>query len=496
MEADTADTNHSLADRAAPVVFVSYSWTSPEHEDWVLDLATELRSAHGLDVRLDKWHLRTGEDALHFMERSITEADKVLIVSDCEYARKANTREGGAGVEAQILTPELYAQGGGDAAGGALPKYAVVVTEYRDDFETGRRVACRPAFYGGRIYIDMTDPTRRPERVEEITRWAYDRPVHVPPPVGGRPDFLDEGPTTGTSGVRARALAALAAVRPDAVRAVEDYFDRLADGLAAFAPEPSGDYEQRQSALLASAQALGAAYAEAGGVLVELARAQLGERGHGALRRLFTALLQYVNPLTVAADPRLSPWQRDPFRYVVPDLFRAAVAALVRAGDFDGVAALTAVRYVLPDPGRGRHEAVPFGAIQYGVSDDALRGRLPGLRADRADPFVQDELVQADLLLLLASLTDDGQNAASWWPDLLTDEYGRVRYRDTLPTFAQAESQGHLALLARALGRNPNELLALIDRLDSTEAKNLRGSGAPTLAYGRLTGRERLGTRS
>ena len=45
-----------------PKLFVSYSWTSPEHEGWVLDLASELRDS-GIDVILDKWDLKEGNDA-------------------------------------------------------------------------------------------------------------------------------------------------------------------------------------------------------------------------------------------------------------------------------------------------------------------------------------------------------------------------------------------------------------------------------------------------
>ena len=29
----------------APKAFISYSWTSPEHQQWVLDLATQLRES-------------------------------------------------------------------------------------------------------------------------------------------------------------------------------------------------------------------------------------------------------------------------------------------------------------------------------------------------------------------------------------------------------------------------------------------------------------------
>jgi len=35
-----------------PKLFVSYSWTNPDHEAWVLKLATDLRQS-GVDVVLD-----------------------------------------------------------------------------------------------------------------------------------------------------------------------------------------------------------------------------------------------------------------------------------------------------------------------------------------------------------------------------------------------------------------------------------------------------------
>ena len=38
----------------APKTFVSYSWSDPQHQQWVIDLATQLRE-NGVDVILDKW---------------------------------------------------------------------------------------------------------------------------------------------------------------------------------------------------------------------------------------------------------------------------------------------------------------------------------------------------------------------------------------------------------------------------------------------------------
>jgi hypothetical protein len=73
-----------------PKVFVSYRWTSPEHEDWVLLFATSLRQ-EGVEVILDKWHLTEGQDTLAFMESMVSDPDvrKVLMICDLGYVGKS-----------------------------------------------------------------------------------------------------------------------------------------------------------------------------------------------------------------------------------------------------------------------------------------------------------------------------------------------------------------------------------------------------------------------
>ncbi len=51
-----------------PKIFISYSWTNETHEEWVINLATELRE-NGVDVILDKWDLKEGHDANAFMKK-------------------------------------------------------------------------------------------------------------------------------------------------------------------------------------------------------------------------------------------------------------------------------------------------------------------------------------------------------------------------------------------------------------------------------------------
>ncbi len=94
-----------------PKLFISYSWTSEEHENWVLNLATELRES-GVDVILDKWDLKEGNDALAFMEKMVTDPKvrKVALICDRIYSEKADDRSGGVGTETQIITPEIYSK--------------------------------------------------------------------------------------------------------------------------------------------------------------------------------------------------------------------------------------------------------------------------------------------------------------------------------------------------------------------------------------------------
>jgi hypothetical protein len=93
-----------------PKIFISYSWSTPDHEDWVLSLAQRLVN-NGIDVVLDKWDLKEGHDKYAFMESMVTSSTitKVLIILDKKYAEKADERGGGVGTETQIISPNVYA---------------------------------------------------------------------------------------------------------------------------------------------------------------------------------------------------------------------------------------------------------------------------------------------------------------------------------------------------------------------------------------------------
>ena len=87
-------------DEIPPKLFISYSWTTPDYEAWVLQFATGLRNS-GIDVILDKWDLKEGQDSYTFMEQMVADPEikNILLVCDKEYFTRANNRSGGVGAK-------------------------------------------------------------------------------------------------------------------------------------------------------------------------------------------------------------------------------------------------------------------------------------------------------------------------------------------------------------------------------------------------------------
>lgn len=164
-----------------PRLFISYSWSTSEHEQWVIDLATELVNS-GVDVVLDKWDLREGHDSIAFMEKMVTDPSisKVILVCDQVYASKADGRAGGVGTETQIISAEVYAKQSQD-------KFVAVIAEKND---AGK--PCLPTYYKSRIYVDLSESDRYAENFEKLLRWIFDKPLYLKPEIGKPPSFIIE----------------------------------------------------------------------------------------------------------------------------------------------------------------------------------------------------------------------------------------------------------------------------------------------------------------
>lgn len=162
-------------------VFISYSWTTPEHQEWVLTLAKRLVS-DGIDVVLDKWDLKEGHDLYDFMESMVKSPDinKVLIILDKEYTERADLRKGGVGTETQIISPKIYKDV-------SQEKFIPIVRE-RD--ELGEPFT--PIYLDGRVYIDLSNEEQFEVNYEILLRNIYGRPSFSKPKIGKAPSYLFE----------------------------------------------------------------------------------------------------------------------------------------------------------------------------------------------------------------------------------------------------------------------------------------------------------------
>ncbi|HDG1679430.1 TPA: toll/interleukin-1 receptor domain-containing protein, partial [Kluyvera ascorbata] len=89
-------------------IFISYSWDNQEHKEWVLNLANQLSEYEEIHVTLDQYDLDTSIDKNYFMEKGAFDSDIILIIITPDYAKKSNTRSGGVGIEATLLSSRYW----------------------------------------------------------------------------------------------------------------------------------------------------------------------------------------------------------------------------------------------------------------------------------------------------------------------------------------------------------------------------------------------------
>ncbi|MCH7414331.1 toll/interleukin-1 receptor domain-containing protein [Belliella sp. R4-6] len=159
----------------SPIVFISYSWDTPEHEDWVLEMATKLRK-NGVDVILDKWDLGPlGKPLPHFMENAVRKAKRVICVMTPNYKLKTDSLTGGVGYEYSIISAEIFSD--------------IQTSKFIPLIRTGPNDKAIPSSLAGRKYIDMKDGVISNEKMEELLRDIYEEPKFKKPPLGQKPKF-------------------------------------------------------------------------------------------------------------------------------------------------------------------------------------------------------------------------------------------------------------------------------------------------------------------
>jgi hypothetical protein len=426
-----------------PRAFMSYSWTSAEHAQWVVELASELVES-GIDVVLDRWDLREGQDKYHFMEKMVRDATitKVIVVADCEYARKANERVGGVGTESQVISKEIYESV-------EQQKFVAVVKEYDANGH-----ACLPTFFTSRIYIDMSDELKRRDNFEQLVRWLFDKPQLQKPALGKAPEYIT-APSSISLGTASRARHAVAAVRggaANAIGALRDYLDAFADALV------NRQFEFRVGDLPGDGmiwvlEQLLPARDEFADVIFAVSRYRDDAATYDAFGDGFERLLadDALSGSSYTDDER-----NDVIRYLTYELVLYFLAALLKHNRLTQVRAFFQRQYVLPAsrsrPGGLRDfeilEQRPQSLVQRGEQQRQrfiyLVADLVKQRANRTDLTLAD-LAQADFVAFLYSRVNDME---TWRPHaaLLAPDYR------PFPLFLRATSQRVFGEVAVMLG--------------------------------------------
>ncbi len=439
-----------------PKLFVSYSWTTPDHETWVRNLATELRES-GIDVILDKWDLKEGHDAHAFMEKMVTdpEVKKVILICDRSYAEKTDGRTGGVGTEAQIISGEIYEKQEQD-------KFVAVLKE-RD--ENGK--AYLPTYYRSRIYIDLSDPSTYSENFERLIRWAYNQPLYQKPELGRKPAFLlsetEGGISLATSSRLKRALDALRNGREYALPAATEYFTVLGQEIEKLRIDSQAD--PFDEAVVQSVESFLPYRNEAVEIFVNLATYADNLESRTLLHRFFEQAIPYMD--VPEGVTRYRDWDWDNFKFLIHELFLYAVAVLIRYERFESASYLMRNHYYVPSRSRfGRDPMASFVTIRQHMRSLEYRNQRLKLNrlSVRADLLKQRckqtgiefrHIMQADFVLFLRSRLDDSSGFGGWFPETLV-------FHDVGPfeVFARSRSKSYFDRAKVLLGIDGKETLA------------------------------------
>ena len=142
----------------------------------MLKLAANLRK-HGLDVILDQWDARLGNDLSFFMEQGLTDSHFVLCICSDKYIEKANGGIGGAGYEKRIIASEMM--------NNSDKRYIIPIVKGNSGTEKV------PTFLSGLRYVDF-DNGNYFDCYQELLERIYDEDIKKKPPLGKNPFISTE----------------------------------------------------------------------------------------------------------------------------------------------------------------------------------------------------------------------------------------------------------------------------------------------------------------
>lgn len=163
-----------------PKVFISYARGTDNYNKKVHKFAQRLVK-DGIEIVIDIWSLKMGNDIFKFVERCVDDESitNVLILCDPTYTKKANQREGGVGVETQIISSRIYNQP-------SQTKFLPVIIERDEKCEV-----CKPTYLNNILHFDFTT-SDYDEEYNRLIRTLYKQDNYGESYMNYSPDWLDE----------------------------------------------------------------------------------------------------------------------------------------------------------------------------------------------------------------------------------------------------------------------------------------------------------------
>lgn len=479
-----------------PKIFISYSWSSKDHVEWVINLAKKLR-ADGIDVIIDRWDLKPGQDKYHFMEQMVKdkEVKKVLMICDKLYAEKANERKAGVGTETQIISKEVYSEV-------SQEKFIPVVTEKDNNHQP-----YLPIFLISRIYIDLSNPESYYENYEELLRNVYEKPLYVKPKLGEAPSFIanDDFVPLKTTHRLQLFKDALLQNRGYSLGYAEDFLKSFQEMFVEIKISREDTTEPLDELVYKSIKSFCPYKDEYLEFLTLICKYSKEDEYKNSIHNFFSNLLPYV--WTELAENPLY----DNYKFIIYELFLYTVAILLKYERFQYV------NYLLMTPYFFRDNRNSFKTDRNLVSFATFRPYCKTIEEDRkrrinnhsynvTSSIVAEninsklieliDLVEADYILYLRSNLDqtlDEYTYHSWYPYNLVS----ARHTYSLPIFIKGVSKEYFKNIAIILGvGNKDNLVKIIEQKckeNSFSEINHLGS-KPCEHHKRLMNLEKLNT--
>ncbi|HAV5600980.1 toll/interleukin-1 receptor domain-containing protein [Acinetobacter baumannii] len=403
----------------SPKIFISYSWTSPEHEQWVIDLAENLMQ-DGIDIALDKWELREGDDPIAFMESMVNDSSitKIIMIIDSKYTDRANGRHGGVGTESTILSYELYNKRDKN-------KIVAVIAEPG---------APKPTFYAGRLHVDLSSSDKYAEEYEKLVRWAFDKyKYEKPKTLGTAPSFIvaeDDGVVLFTNTQFKMALDAVEKGKSNASSLIKQYLDKLYLELPKFALSTSEESALEDAFKLKIEHFQPHLYE-----FKKIVEAVCIHSNDSKIFKHFRSFLENIlNLLTVdPSQPGRLIADIELFGFINYQLFLSLVTILIKNEQFNELKEILDELYMVPENFYHRYSSEKkyttfkiFNPLEYQFIKNHLKQRhyspLGDLLKDYTDNKIInfEEICEADVLLYIKTLAqsthDNDFYKKVWWP--------------------------------------------------------------------------------